>query len=142
MNEETEMNERETEPAEPGDAVRNIEAENAALRQLVRLQDAREEITARLREAGARSPGLLFAQAADELQFDEEGKLVNAAAILGRLKRSYPEQFEPARPAAIDGGAGTAGRSRELTRESLAKMTPAEIARLDWDEVRSVLASN
>lgn len=141
MNEEIEMNEAEAADADAGDPLRNVEAENEALRQLVRLQDAREQITARLREAGARSPALLFAQAADELQFDEHGKLVNAAAILSHLKRSYPEQFESIGHAAIDGGAGRGSGSHELTKESLAKMTPAEIARLDWEEVRSVLAS-
>lgn len=117
-------------------------AENRALKQMIRLRDAREELTTALTERGARSPGLLFAYAIDDLQFDDENKLANASALVRKLERSFPEQFEQ-RPAApsINGGAGVSSQPAAITREGLAKMRPAEIAALDWNEVKRVLAA-
>ncbi|HTK37873.1 MAG TPA: hypothetical protein VL325_05225 [Pyrinomonadaceae bacterium] len=117
-------------------------AENRALRQMIRLRDAREELTAALNDRGARSAGLLFAYAVDDLQFDDENKLANASALVRKLERSFPEQFEqrPAVPS-INGGAGAANQPVAITRESLSNMKPAEIAALDWNEVKRVLAA-
>ncbi len=118
-----------------------LKAENEQLKNAVRLQSARDEIVRMLGDADAHSPGLLFAYAADMLQFDDDGKLVNAAAITEQLKKTFPEQFGRREPfAAIDGGAGSSGPARYLTKEALAKMTPAEIAKLDWAQVRQVLS--
>jgi hypothetical protein len=61
-------------------------------------------------------------------------------ALLGKLKASFPEQFGTPPPASIDAGAGLRP-TPQLTREALAKMKPAEIAALDWNDVRRVLAS-
>ena len=117
-------------------------AENNALKQMMRLRDAREELTAVLAEKGAKSPGLLFAYAVDDLQFDEEEKLANVSALVRKLERSFPEQFEEriAVPS-INGGAGKPNQPAALTRESLEKMRPSEIARLDWNEVKRVLVN-
>ncbi len=122
----------------PGGELAEARAENEALRQIIRLQDARDEVTARLVKAGARTPGLLFAHSAGELQFGDDGKLVNGDAIVERLRRSYPEQFGQEPRPTVDAGAGQTRPA--LTKEALAQMSPAEIARLDWAEVRSVLS--
>lgn len=117
-------------------------AENRNLKQMIRLRDAREELTTVLVERGARSPGLLFAYAIDDLQFDDENKLTNASDLVRKLERSFPEQFEQhVTVPSINGGAGASNRPAAITRESLAKMRPAEIAALDWNEVKRVLAA-
>jgi len=120
----------------------DLAAENRNLKQMIRLRDAREELTTLLVERGARSPGLLFAYAIDDLQFDDENKLTNTSALVRKLERSFPEQFEQrvAVPS-INGGAGVSNQPAAITRESLTKMRPAEIAALDWNEVKRVLAA-
>jgi len=124
------------------DTYRELKAENEALRAEIRLADAREKITRSLTEAGARSPVLLFDSAIGDLQFDDDGGLVNAAAIVKELTRRFPEQFGADIPAgSIDAGAGRTVEPA-LTAEQLAKMKPAEIAALDWAEVRRVLAAS
>lgn len=118
-----------------------LQAENEELRDRLKLRDAREEMTGILRSAGARSPELLFNSSKDSLQFDSNGKVVNSAALVEQLKRSFPEQFGSSVPnGSIDGAAGRSERTDYLTKEKLQKMTPAEIARLDWQEVRKVLS--
>lgn len=101
--------------------------------------EARSLLTEAFREAKARSPELLVRIAENSMQFGEEGELQNTEAILREMRQSFPEQFhtEP-KPAGIDGGAGS-GTVKPLTREMLAKMKPSEIAKLDWQAVRSVL---
>ncbi len=122
------------------DLLNKLKTENEQLKAAVRLGEAHRQITAELAAAGARSPELLFASVRGDLQFADDGTLVNAAALTARLKAEFPEQFGGERVAAsIDAGSGTAERD-PLTRSSLAKMTPAEIAKLDWADVRRVLA--
>ena len=122
------------------DTLTQLRAENEQLRTTIRLSAAHRQITDELAKAGARSPELLFDSVKADLQFAEDGKVGNAAAIVERLKTNFPEQFGYERPiASIDAGAGTGG-GNTLTREALAKMKPAEIAALDWAEVRRVLA--
>ncbi len=96
-------------------------------------------LTEAFREAKARSPELMTRIAEGSMQLNENGELQNTEAILHELRQSFPEQFaaEP-KPASIDGGAGS-GTIKPLTREMLAKMKPADIAKLDWQAVRSVL---
>lgn len=118
-----------------------LRAENEELKNAIRMRDAREALTNELKSAGSRSPELMFASAKAEIQFDAEGKPANIAAIAANLKQKFPEQFGFDKPVSIDGGAGARGNSGFLTREALAKMKPAEIARLDWNDVRSVLAN-
>jgi hypothetical protein len=118
-----------------------MKQENETLKNLIRVRDARDVIVQKLSAAGARSPGLLFAYAVDSLQFDAEGHLENEEAIVAHLTKSFPEQFAPPQAASIDAGAGTFSRTAPLTREALAKMKPAEIAKLDWAAVRETLRS-
>lgn len=126
----------------PADEIATLRAENESLRAATRLRDARETLMASLATAGARSPELLFEAAKDSLQFGEDGSVQNAAALVADLKRRYPEQFGVSSPQPpIDGGAGASGTGQALTKEALARMSPAEIARLDWAAVREVLAN-
>ena len=118
-----------------------LRAENETLKRSIQTRDAREVVMATLKSIGAGSPELLFAAIKDELQFDDEGKVVNAAAIAQHLRKTYPDQFGIRRPtASIDGGAGTAAKTDHISAESLARMTPAQIQKLDWAEVRRVLS--
>jgi hypothetical protein len=118
-----------------------LQAENEELKKSLRLRDARDEITAALKKAGARSPELLFNSAKESLQFDAEGRVANPTALVERLQGKFPEQFGFETPAgSIDGGAGKNADTNYLTKEKLAKMTAAEISKLDWQDVRKVLA--
>jgi hypothetical protein len=105
------------------------------------MRDAREALTKELNAAGARSPELLFASAQSEIQFDDDGRPANIAAIASNLKQKFPEQFGNDQPASIDAGVGRTNHNNFLTRDMLAKMSPQEIARLDWNDVRHVLAN-
>ena len=117
-----------------------LRRENEELRAAERLRNARGSIAADLEKAGARSPELLFAAVMGELKFDERGQVANAADLIGRLRQSYPEQFEDqVRTRSIDAGAGRG--TQMLTGDALSRMTPAEIAQLDWAEVRAALRS-
>jgi len=117
-----------------------LRRENEELKTATRLRDARESLAAELERAGARSPELMFAAVMGELEFDDQGKVQNSAALISLLRRSYPEQFDDqVRTGSIDAGAGRG--TRMLTAGALARMTPAEIARLDWAEVRETLRS-
>ena len=120
----------------PDPGVEALAAENEALKSEIRMRAAAYEIETQLARAGARSPKLLSEQAKAGFQFDEEGRLVNSAAMIENLRRTYPEQF--ATPS-IDAGAGRSS-GPVLTKEALSRMTPAEIQRLDWAEVRAILA--
>lgn len=117
-----------------------LQAENEQLRAAIRFGAARDTVLEELKRAGARSPVLLFDSVKGDLQFDDEGKPANTAAIVARLKTVFPEQFGSDAPRSIDGGAGLV-RKPSLTREALKRMKPAEIAELDWSEVKRVLAS-
>ncbi len=122
------------------DTLIQLRTENEKLKAAIRLGEAHRQITGELSAAGARSPGLLFASVRDELQYADDGKLANSAAIVAKLKADFPEQFGSDRVTeSIDAGSGTATTDL-LTRESLAKMKPAEIARLDWADVKRALS--
>ena len=139
------MNEGENEsimPTEPAADIEvdSIRAENERLKEEIRSRGAAHEIESRLATAGARTPGLLAEKARDDFQFDEDGRLANPEALVEKLRRSYPEQFGRDIPAgSIDAGAGR-NAAPPLTREALSRMTPDEIRRLDWDEVKSALS--
>ena len=124
-----------------GSDLKRLQQENEQLKATIRDGEAHRQITGELEKAGARSPGLLFATVKGDLQFDADGKLVNAAALVGRLTAAFPEQFGVTRiPNPIDAGAGRTV-TPQLTRDALAKMKPSEIATLDWADVRRVLAA-
>jgi hypothetical protein len=135
MNEENNI--RTTTDAE----IEDLRRENEELKTAVRFRDALERMTAELNKAGARSPHLLFDLIKTEIEFDEEGKPANLGHLVERLRAKFPEQFGKDMPApSIDAGAGAAKPANLLTAEALAAMSPAEIGRLDWAEVRRVLA--
>jgi hypothetical protein len=115
----------------------DLAAENEALRGEIRMRDAIYDIETKLAQAGAKSPGLLTDRAKERFQFSEEGDLTNAEAVVEHFRKTYPEQFAPA---SIDASAGRTPRPT-LTKEALARMTPAEIQRLDWAEVKATLSA-
>jgi hypothetical protein len=121
--------------------VETLRVENEQLRSEIRAGKARAALTAELTVAGARSPELLIAAAEKDIQFDEENQPINVAGVIAKLTQHYPEQFGPDRPRSINAGAGRSNQNNFLTREALAKMKPQEIARLDWNDVRQVLAN-
>lgn len=150
MNDETKTNAESTMPEieKPAEAFESsseaerLRNENEELKLAMRLRDARDSITRELTAAGARSPELLFSSVKADLQFDTDGKLMNTAALIEHFKRNFPEQFIREKPSgSIDGGAGSGNGTRFLTREALAKMKPAEVARLDWNDVRQALSN-
>ncbi len=136
----------EPQPAVPPDInppdpeAERLRAENIELKNAIRMRDARERVTGLLEAAEAVSPELLFGAVRGELEFSDDGELQNAAALVDKLKRQFPEQFgRPRHAASIDAAAGTGSRTQPLTAESLARMTPEQIQKLDWAEVRRVL---
>lgn len=123
------------------DLIKQLRAENEQLRATIRDAAAQRLITGELGRVGARSPELLFAAVKGDLQFADDGSVTNAAAVIGELRQVFPEQFGIiAPPASIDAGAGTAHVPR-LSKEALASMKPAEIAKLDWEDVKRTLAT-
>lgn len=138
-NNETETLENTVPRNDEADDLSRLKTENEQLKATIRLSNAHRQITAELAKAGARSPEVLFASMRDDLQFDDDGKVVNTAALIARLKARHPEQFSRVgRSGSIDAGTGRAARDL-LDRAALAAMTPGEIAKLDWDEVRRAL---
>lgn len=117
-----------------------LQKENAELREANRLRDARESGVAALSKEGARSPELIWEALRGRLEFDDKGNAKNLDALVANFKTSYPEQFGIEKPGeTIDGGAGQGAATGKLTREKLAAMTPAEIQKLDWEEVKKVM---
>ena len=127
--------------AEAKAALAQLQAENEQLKATISFDAAHRQITGELTQAGARSPELLFDSVRGELQFADDGTLENAAAIVAKLKTSFPEQFGTDTPQSIDAGSGQTAAPR-LTRDALHRMSAAEIAELDWNDVRRVLAAN
>ncbi len=133
----------ETTTHETANELESLRHENEELKLATRLRDARESLTAELVIAGARSPELLFGAVSGDLQFDDAGRPANASALVDHLRKTYPEQFTDIRPTpSIDAGAGSGSTANILTAEALGKMSPAEIQRLDWADVRSALETS
>lgn len=119
-----------------------LKKQNAELQESMRMRDAKEEVVAALTASGANSPALAFEAIKQALKFDDGGKLVNSKDLIEQLKTSYPEQFGTPKPTdGIDAGKGKTADGAKFTAEQLAKMTPAEINKLDWTEVSTVLAA-
>jgi hypothetical protein len=119
--------------------LKQLRTENEHLKATIRLEKAHRQITDELSKNWARSPELLFAAVRDDIQFADDGALLNAAALIERLKTQHPEQFADQRTVSIDAGRGRAG-SQGLTRSALAGMSAAEIAKLDWKDVKNALS--
>lgn len=135
-----------TEPpkAEINDDLAALRAENEKLRESLRLRDAHDTLKQKLKKAGARTPKLLLEAAKHALKFTAEGMLENAHEVVGDLMDRFPEQFghdiSPQPHTSIDAGSGRSSHPA-LSRETLAKMKPEEIAKLDWADVRRVLSN-
>lgn len=126
---------------QPDPEAERLRAENDALKRDLQMREVRDEVIKTFTSLGAISPELLFEAVKGELRFDEAGRIANAAAIAQHIRKTYPGQFGVRRPPeSIDGGAGSANRSQPISAESLARMTPAQIQKLDWAEVRQVLS--
>jgi hypothetical protein len=122
------------------DDLARLRDENEKLKATIRNAAAHRQITGELGRIGARSPELLFEYVKGDLQFTDDDAVVNAAAIVDKLRRQFPEQFGTQTVAGIDAAAGQVQPPR-LSKESLGRMTTAEIAQLDWNDVKRVLAS-
>ena len=129
---------REIVASDPSE-IETLRRENDELKRVLRLRDARDQLTGELRAAGAQTPDLLFSAARDDLQFGDNGQVENAEALIADLKLKFPEQFGRPHPPSIDGGAGTSGSAPALTKDALAAMKPHEIVRLDWGSVKAAL---
>jgi len=80
---------------------------------------------------------------ANAAKAEESGDESEVSAALDELKKEVGELRKAlaARPVAdIDAAAGRRAEPK-LTKEALAKMSQAEVARLDWNEVRRVLSA-
>ncbi|MGI8812135.1 MAG: hypothetical protein ACR2IH_06355 [Pyrinomonadaceae bacterium] len=148
MNEQTTQPTNETQPDFNSDTaphaemtIAGLRAEIGELQSAIRDRAARDTMLDLFTEAGVRSPELLFQAAKDRLQFDADGIPANGAALVAEMKRQFPEQFAAGGPQhnSIDAGTGVSS-VRSLTREALAKMSPEQIAKLDWSAVRDVLS--
>ncbi len=125
----------------PDPETERLRAENIELKLQIRTRDARHRLNKLLNAAEAHSPELLIESIAGDLQFSDNGELENAAVLVDRLKRRFPEQFgRRTNAASIDAGAGTAAPRQLISAETLSRMTPAQIQKLDWAEVRQVLS--
>lgn len=122
----------------------DLEKANNRLKELeeqIRLRDAKESGLDALKAAGARSPELMWEVLRGRLEFDDKGNAKNLDALVASFKTTYAEQFGIEKPGeTIDGGAGQPGTGTKLTKEKLAAMSPAEIQKLDWEEVKKVMA--
>lgn len=119
-----------------------LKKENADLQAANRLRDAKDEVVAALKAAGNNSPELAFRAIQGDLKFDDSGKLINSKDLIDSFKTSYPEQFGTPKPDdGIDAGAGQGQKGTKLTAAQLEKMTPAEVAKLPWEEVSAAMAA-
>lgn len=124
------------------DELERLAAENRELQNTLRMNTARSAAISELREQGAHSPDLIFEAFGSKIEFDDADKAVNLADLVREIKRNHPEQFEIKETRSIDAGANGNRSAAAITAEDLRRMSVAEIARLDWAEVRRVLANN
>ncbi len=111
------------------------------LQNTINMGNAQTQVLKALEKENAKIPLLLFNVKKGELKFDDSGKLTNLDEIIQDLKSEYKDQFGIEKPnTPIDAGAGTTVDGKPLTKEMLAKMSPAEINTLDWKLVQQVLA--
>lgn len=119
-----------------------LQREADELRQQIRLRDARDYFITHLQKLGARSPQLLFAAIERQLEFDESGKVRNTDDLIAELKHEYPEQFGAKVVPVPSVNAGAGGeQTPALTLEKLQRMSPDEIKRLDWEQVKAVMSA-
>lgn len=112
----------------------------AELQAGLRMRDAKDSVSVALEKAGAKATGLMWNAIKGDLEFDDKGKLTNLDSLVKDLQADYPDQFGIAKPGESIDAAGKTQAGEKLTKEKLAKMTPAEINTLDWEEVKKVMA--
>lgn len=136
------MNDENKNTEQTPDETETLRQENEQLKAQMRRREARDDLTAQFTAAGAISPELLFDLAGDRIEFDSDDKPLNTADLVAAFKKDFPEQFAgKAAAEPIDAGSGRHDKTAFLTAEALAKMTPAEIQRLDWADVRQALSN-
>jgi hypothetical protein len=133
--------ENTTEPAtEQPAAPPDMTAENEQLRGRLREMTASQMLTDALENAGTAACGLVAKALLGEVQYDDAGTPQNIAALVAKARNEFPAVFRTTRPDGIDAG-NQAPPPRRVTREMLKQMPAAEIAKLDWDDVRSALSA-
>ena len=115
-------------------------AELNDLKTQIRMRDAKDDVVAALEKAGTKATGLMWNAIKGDLEFDDKGKLTNLDSLVKDLQAEYPDQFGIPKPDASIDAAGKTTEGGALTKEKLAKMTPAEISKLPWEEVKKVMA--
>ncbi len=105
------------------------------------MRDAKDDVVAALEKAGTKATGLMWNAIKGDLEFDDKGKLTNLDSLVKDLQAEYPEQFGIPKPGESIDAAGKPVGGNALTKEKLAKMTPTEISKLPWDEVKKVMAA-
>ncbi len=115
-------------------------AEIQELRTQIRTRDARDAIVTEAAKLGVTNPNMLYKLVGSDIEFDAKGAVTNLKELLDNAKAEYPELFATKKPhGSADGGAGSGGGGRTLTKESVAKMSHAEI-NANWDDVQKFLA--
>lgn len=116
------------------------DAEIAEYKTQLRMRDAKDIVIAALEKAGTKATGLMWNAIKGDLEFDDKGKLTNLDSLVKDLQADYPDQFGTPKPGESIDAAGKTTGGGTLTKEKLAKMMPAEINALDWEEVKKVMA--
>lgn len=116
-------------------------AEMDDLRLQIKERDARDAVNVAAAKLGVKNSSLVYKLVKDDLEFDDKGKISNLAEVFDSAKTEYPDLFDTKPNQSIDAGAGTTKTGDVLTKEKLAKMTPAEINALDWNDVQKVLTA-
>ena len=116
-------------------------AETEELRNQLRERDARDAVKDEAAKLGVKNPAAIYKIVKDELEYDDKGNVSNLADVIESAKADFPELFDTKPNQSIDAGAGTTGTGDVLTKEKLAKMTPAEINALPWEDVQKVLTA-
>lgn len=130
-----------TEPTEtPETETPDLAAENATLRTRVREMAASQALNAALEKAGVTATSLVTKALIADVQFDDADAPVNVAALIAKARGEFPAVFRSDAANGIDARVASPPPER-LTREMLKKMSPAEIAKLDWEQVRAALSA-
>lgn len=130
-----------TEPIETLEAeTPDLAAENAVLRTRVREMAASQALNAALEKAGVAATSLVTKALIADVQFDDADAPVNVAALIAKARGEFPDVFRNDAVNGIDARVASPP-PESLTREMLKKMSPAEIAKLEWEQVRAALSA-
>jgi hypothetical protein len=115
-------------------STKNTENTPPDVQQMLPFDPPLEEAQPEAPDLGAQQPDARGSKVAKEI----EDLRTEIADLRSKLEHPLTAQA-PLPP--IDGGAGRMQPGNILTREALARMKPADIAQLDWDDVRQILSS-